>query len=200
MSLTTGQDIEFEITDGGVVGNALVILVTPADVDADSGDLRIQVVYSTTPESSAVQWLDASATKDKVAPFLFTQCQAIHARTLLPCQDTPMVKASYNAFIRCPAGTTAIMSALGNGDAPQQEHEDGSRTFAFRQPIAMASYLVALAVGNLASKQVGPRSSVWAEPSVVDAAAYEFADTEQFLATGEKICGPYVWTLSLIHI
>ena len=187
------KQLPFTVADGGAVGNSLTIPLSAKHFD-DAAVVRLRIAYATTPESSAVQWLDREATKDKKAPFLFTQCQAIHARTLLPCQDTPMVKATYSATVRCPAGTTAIMSALGNGDAPQEEHEDGSRTFAFRQPIAMASYLVALAVGNLASKEVGPRSSVWAEPSVVDAAAYEFADTEKFIATGEKICGPYQWT------
>lgn len=185
--------IEFEVSEGNNTGKALTVPLGPDNTN-EEGAVRVRIYYETTPQSSAVQWLDASATKDKAAPFLFTQCQAIHARTLLPCQDTPTVKASYNATIRCPAGTTAIMSALGNGDEPVEVHEDGSRTFAFRQPIAMASYLVALAVGNLASKEVGPRSAVWAEPSVVEAAAYEFADTELFLATGEKICGPYVWS------
>ena len=193
-SLQTDKSIEFTVEDGGQVGSVLTIPLTDADFDPASGNVRIKVHYNTLPQSSAVQWLDAEATKDKVAPFLFTQCQAIHARTLLPCQDTPTVKASYNATVRCPTNTTAIMSALGNGDKPVETHDDGTHTFAFKQPIAMSSYLVALAVGNLASKEVGPRSSVWAEPSVVDAAAYEFADTEKFLATGEKICGPYVWT------
>ena len=194
VSLVTGKDIAFEVVDtGSKIGYALTIPLAPEDVDVGTGDVRVRVSYATTPQSSAVQWLDAAATKDKVAPFLFTQCQSIHARTLLPCQDTPMVKASYTASVRCPEGTTAVMSALGNGDAPTETHEDGSRTFAFRQPIAVASYLVALAVGHLASKEVGPRSSVWAEPSVVEAAAYEFADTELFISTGENICGPYVW-------
>jgi leukotriene-A4 hydrolase len=171
-----------------------VIPLSASDFDAETGTVQFRISYSTTKAGSAVQWLAESATADKKAPFLFTQCQAIHARTLLPCQDTPMVKATHSARIRCPAGTTAVMSALGNGDEPVDVHEDGSRTFAFTQPVAVAAYLVALAVGHLVSKEVGPRSSVWAEPSVVDAAVYEFGETEEFLQTGERICGPYVWT------
>lgn len=48
----------------------------------------------------------------KKCPFLFTQCQAIHARSLLPCQDSPSVKITYSASVECPVSMTAVMSAL----------------------------------------------------------------------------------------
>jgi hypothetical protein len=57
----------------------------------------------------------------------------------------------------------------------------------------MPSYLIALAVGDLQGRDIGPRSRVYGEPSVVDKAAWEFADTEAFVATGERLMGPYVW-------
>jgi len=193
-SVKTGNELAFSVDEPGALGSALTIPLTEDDRDTDTNSFGVQVFYNTTPKGSAVQWLAPSATKDKLAPFCFTQCQAIHARSLLPCQDTPTVKATYKANVRCPKGVVAIMSALGNGDEPIAVHSDGSSTFAFNQPIAMASYLVALAVGQLVSKPVGPRSAVWAEPSVVDAAAFEFVDTEKFIATGEQICGPYQWT------
>ncbi len=49
---------------------------------------------------------------------------------------------------------------------------------------AIPSYLLALAVGELESRRIGPRSHVWSEPSVVEAAAYEFANTDKYLQTG----------------
>ena len=55
------------------------------------------------------------------------------------------------------------------------------------------SYLLAIAVGDIAARATGPRSAVYAEPSVVDAAAKEFADTEKMIETTEKLYGPYRW-------
>ena len=105
------------------------------------------------------------------------------------CQDSPAVKLTYSARVTVPKGMTALMSALRDG----QEDGDGVTTFKFNQPVSMPSYLIALAVGLLESREIGPRSHVWAEPSVVDAAANEFADTERFIAIGEELLGPYVW-------
>lgn len=63
----------------------------------------------------------------------------------------------------------------------------------FVQEVPIPSYLIAFAVGDLQSKQLGPRSHVWAEKELIDEAKYEFANTEQQLKTAEEICGPYVW-------
>jgi leukotriene-A4 hydrolase len=163
------------------------------------------VHYETSPSASAVQWLQPEQTAGKAHPYLFTQCQAIHARSLVPCQDCPSAKVTYSADVAVPAALTALMSAFASTDpaapakpagptsaAPQPAA--GERVFSFVQPVPMPSYLIALAVGNLTSKDIGPRSRVWSEPETVEAGAYEFAETEQFLATGEEIAGPYVWT------
>jgi len=50
--------------------------------------------------------------------------------------------------------------------------------------VAIPSYLLALAVGELESRRIGPRSHVWSEPSVVEAAEYEFQNTDKYLQTG----------------
>ena len=57
----------------------------------------------------------------------------------------------------------------------------------------MPSYLIAIAAGNLEGREIGPRSTVWSEPEVVDAAAYEFDGTELFIKTGEELLTPYEW-------
>ena len=57
----------------------------------------------------------------------------------------------------------------------------------------MPAYLVALAVGHLESRLIGPRSNVWSEPEMVEAGAYEFAETEDFIQAAEAVVGPYVW-------
>ena len=124
---------------------------------------------------------------------VFTQCQAIHARALLPCQDSPGVKAPYTASLTVPDGLVGLMSAIATS-FPEGKVGDGkSRTFTFEQTVPMATYLIAIAAGNLEKRDVGPRTAVWSEPEMVEAGAYEFADTEKFVVVGEEIMTPYEW-------
>ncbi|XP_016043169.1 aminopeptidase B isoform X2 [Erinaceus europaeus] len=70
----------------------------------------------------------------------------------------------------------------------------GPNKFFFHMDQPIPSYLVALAIGDLVSAKVGPRSHVWAEPCLIKEAKDEYDGViEEFLATGEKLFGPYVW-------
>ncbi len=60
-------------------------------------------------------------------------------------------------------------------------------------PQPIPPYLFAFAVGELVSRELGPRSRVFAEPSQVEAAAFEFAGVEQMIAAAEQLFGPYDW-------
>lgn len=107
----------------------------------------------------------------------------------MPSQDTPSNKFTYSATVEVDAPLVALMSAKQTGVTSK-----GARSeFSFKQPEPIPSYLLALAVGALDKREIGPRSHVWSEPAMVDAGAYEFANTEKFLAAGEAICGPYSW-------
>ena len=53
--------------------------------------------------------------------------------------------------------------------------------------------MLAIVVGDLVSRNIGPRSHVWSEPALIEASAFEFTDTESFIEIAEKIVGPYVW-------
>ncbi|KAJ3228486.1 hypothetical protein HK099_000041 [Clydaea vesicula] len=152
-------------------------------------DVRIKINYETTDKCTAIQWLEPSQTVGKVHPYLFTQCQAIHARSMLPCQDTPNLKITYSANITCPPSFRALMSAIPS----KEETVDEQKTYSFVQNTTIPSYLIALAVGNIEGKKVGPRTTVWSEPEVVEAAAWEFEGTETFIATGESLLTPYSW-------
>jgi len=180
-------------------------LALPAGGQAPAVGSRVKVGvrFTTGPTSSAVQWLAPAQTAGGTHPYLFTQCQAIHARALLPCQDSPGAKMSYAARVRVPAPLTALMSAVADEAAQDQgqalEHladvkpPGPTRTFAFTQKVPIPPYLLALAVGDLAARDLSPRSRVWSEPCMVEAGAYEFADTAKFLDAGEAIAGEYVW-------
>lgn len=163
------------------IGSKLTIdLPTKTD-----GELKLIIHYKTSPNASALQWLNPEQTSGKKHPFMFSQCQAIHARSILPCQDSPSVKFTYKAVLKHPKEITGLMSAIRLGS------ENG--TTKYEQHVPIPSYLLAIAVGDLYSKRVGPRSLVWAEKDVLDEAAEEFSDTEKFLQTAEAICGPYLW-------
>lgn len=168
-----------------LLGEPLVIRL-PA-----SGD-RVTVAYETSPAAAAVQWLSPAQTTGGRLPFLFTQGQAILTRTWVPTQDSPGVRQTYEAVIRVPAGMRAVMSAemlTPEGEASG----DGLRAFRFRMDQPIPPYLFALAVGDLAFREIGPRSGVYAEPAVVDAAAAEFVEVEQMMDAAERLYGPYRW-------
>jgi leukotriene A-4 hydrolase/aminopeptidase len=170
---------ELEIADS-FLGAALKI-----DLPSDAN--KVSVAYSTSPEASGVQWLTPAQTAGKQQPFLFTQAQAIHARSFIPLQDSPQVRVTYDATIRTPKALLAVMSASNDPDTMR----DG--VYEFSMPQAIPAYLIALAVGDLQFKAMGERTGVYAEPALLDAAAAEFEDTESMLIATEAKYGPYRW-------
>lgn len=151
--------------------------------------IEIKIDYQTTKAGGAIQFLEPNQTLGKTYPYLFSQCQAIYARSMVPCQDTPSLKFTYTAIITVPKTLTAMMSAIS-----LRSQEVGElKTFEFEQRNAIPSYLIALAVGNLASKALSDRTAVWCEPEMLDAAAFEFSDTERFLEIAEALTCPYQW-------
>jgi len=176
--------IPWSLGDEDAILGRRLRLVLPA------GTREVSVQYLTSPEAMALQWLDPEQTVGKQAPFLFSQCQQIHARTLVPCQDTPVVRVSYLAEVTVPEGLTAVMSAGPSGDAPAP---GGRHTYRFAMPQPIPTYLLALAVGRLESRDLSPRSRVWAEPETVEAAAWEFAGVEDMILKAEGLFGAYPW-------
>jgi leukotriene-A4 hydrolase len=155
-------------------GAALRIAMPP-------GTTRVRVTYQTSPDARGLQWLDASQTSGRTHPFLFSQAQAIHARSFIPLQDLPAVRLTYEATIHTPGTLVAVMAA--DMDGPGH----------FTMPQAIPSYLIALAIGDLTFVPMSARTGVWAEPSVVAAAAREFDDTERMIELTEALYGPYRW-------
>ena len=156
-------------------------------IQAPQHPRMVRIVYTTSPEASGLQWLTPAQTADKKLPFMFSQSESIHARSWVPLQDSPAIRFTYKAHVTAPKDVRVAMSALNDAKHPL----DGS--FSFEQPHPIPSYLLAVAAGDLAVKETGPRSAVYAEPSVVGKAAHEFEDTEKLIATTEKLYGPYAW-------
>lgn len=147
----------------------------------------ISIAYETTPGAAALQFLDPEQTAGKQHPFLFTQSQAILARTWIPIQDGPGIRFTYDAKVKVPKGMLALMSATN----PTEMTADGVYTFKMNQ--AVPSYLMALAVGNIKYQSLGVETGVYAEPELLKAAAYEFADMQDMVDTAEALYGPYRW-------
>ncbi|KAM1053707.1 hypothetical protein ACFX2I_001122 [Malus domestica] len=173
-----------------------------------SNAASVLILYSTSPSSSALQWLSSPQTFNKTLPFVYTQCQAIHARSVFPCQDTPAARVRYAAKLNVPRQLSAVMSArhvsrrdpiagegsaLVSGDALWCSEDRVVEEFVMEQPIP--PYLFAFAVGELGFREVGPRTRVYSEavPAVLESAATEFASSEDMIRQGEALFGPYVW-------
>ena len=169
----------------GFMGSPLAIAL-PATGDT------IVVEYQTSPDAAAVQWLDAPQTAGGKMPFLFTQGQAILTRTWVPTQDGPGIRQTYDATVHVPAGMRAVMSADRVGMDGEKDAQ-GASVFRFRMTHPIPPYLIALAVGDIAFRPVGKSTGVFAEPSVVDRAANEFAEVDKMIAAAEKLYGPYRW-------
>jgi len=162
-------------------GSALHIAMPP-------GTNCVRIAYTTSPGAKGLQWLEPAQTAGRVHPFLFTQAQAIQARSFIPLQDLPGVRIRYDATIHTPPELVAVMAAE-MAVAPGE----GRGTYGFHMPLPIPSYLIALAVGDLKFKAMTERTGVWAEPSVVEAAAKEFEDTDKMMQATEQMYGKYQW-------
>jgi leukotriene-A4 hydrolase len=166
-----------------ILGSALVIDLPPSKKGTES----IKIDYETLESSSALQWLTEKQTA-RHKPFLYTESEPIGARTWIPLQDTPQVRATYKAKVHTDQGLRAVMSAENDPKAKAT----GQYSFVMPQPVP--SYLIALAVGDLEFQETGPRTGVYAEKPMIKAAAKEFADTESMIQANEKMFGPYRWS------
>ncbi|WP_162434883.1 M1 family metallopeptidase [Pseudoxanthomonas koreensis] len=170
-----------------VLADADPVFGSKLTIESPQRNARVRITYHTAPTASGLQWLEPAMTEGKQLPFMFSQSQAIHARSWVPLQDTPSVRFTYSAHVTSRPDVMVLMSADNDPAAPR----DGDYTFKMPQPIP--SYLLAIAAGDLVFKPISGRSGVWAEPAMVDRAVKEFEDTEQMIATTEQLYGPYRW-------
>ncbi|MBK9034496.1 MAG: M1 family metallopeptidase [Myxococcales bacterium] len=179
--------------DGGPVAHVLhpaePFLGARLELTLPAGTRAVRIRYRTAPTASALQWLEPTQTAGGVHPFLFSQCQAIHARAVVPLQDTPRLRIRYSAELTVPRTLTAVMAAAHLGRT-----EDGDVAIErWEMPQPIPPYLLAFAVGDLTSRELSSRCRVWAEPCEVDAAAWEFAGVEPMISAAEALFGPYDW-------
>jgi aminopeptidase N len=166
------------------------ILGAPLTIELPTGTKTLVVQYESSPGAAALQWLDPSQTAGKAHPYLFSQGQAILTRTWIPTQDSPGIRQTYSARITVPKELVAVMSAEHVG---QPRETANGRVYEFRLTHPIPPYLIAIAVGDIAFRSLGPRTGVYSEPTVVDSAARELVDVEKMIDAAEALYGPYRW-------
>jgi len=153
---------------------------------------RIVVTYRSSPDASALGWLAPSLTAGKKKPYLYSQGESINNRSWIPTQDSPGIRQSWTAKITVPSDLVAVMSAerLTPKGVPAGK---SWHSYRFRMDHDVPPYLIALAVGELAFRPLGPRTGVYTEPTMLDRSARELSDTEKMVSAAEKLYGPYRW-------
>ncbi len=173
------------------IGPEEAILGRRLRLSLPAGTRQVRLRYRTSSDAPALQWLDPEQTAGRRHPFLYSQCQPIHARSLAPLPDTARNRLTYEAEVVVPLPLAAVMSAGPAGEGPGPR--PGTRVYRFRMPQPIPPYLLAFAVGRLDKRDLARRSAVWAEPETVAAAAHEFAAIESMIARAEELFGPYEW-------
>ncbi|EEH40145.1 leukotriene A-4 hydrolase [Paracoccidioides lutzii Pb01] len=154
--------------------------------------IDIDISVETTEKCTALQWLTPAQTSTGKYPYMFTQCQAIHARSIFPCQDTPDVKAFFDFNISSPL--PVIASGVPVRDASSSSLLPNNKVYQFHQKVPIPAYLFAIASGEIAEAPIGPRSRVAASPDKLEECKWELeADTERFMQAIDKIIFPYIW-------
>jgi leukotriene-A4 hydrolase len=172
--------------------NGSPVHVAVPDGVAKGEIVKLEIELATTDRCTALQWLTPAQTSSKKAPFLFSQCQAIHARSIFPCQDTPDVKSTYEFNIRSPH--VVVASGVAVPEATGEDVDGKGKLYKFVQKVPIPSYLFALASGDIASARIGRCSHVATGPNELKASQWELEeDMDKFLDAAEKIVFPYQW-------
>ncbi len=186
--VTTGQKFHEKEVDF-VIGqmDKDSILGQPLTVTVDPKTTQVNIYYQTTKGAEALDWLDTLSTSSKKTPFLYTQGQAILTRTWIPLQDSPSNRFTYNATVKVPKDLLALMSATN----PTEKNASGIYEFEMDQPIP--SYLIALAVGDIAYHPLSANTGVYAEKELLDACVYEFEELPKMMSAASSLYGSYQW-------
>jgi leukotriene-A4 hydrolase len=154
----TGEELDFVLDEYfELEANGIPLKIYK---DFNEGDeIALLIKYETTDGGSAVQWLDPEQTTGKIYPFMFTQCESILTRELLPIQDTPAVK------ITISVGLTVIkpLFAVDSGIFQNKIDNGDTVTYFYEQKIPIPSYLIAIAAGAIEERVISDRKKVYGE-------------------------------------
>ena len=184
----TGEELEFIIDKQYELDGLGVPLKIYREFQKDE-KLAILLKYNTTEDGMSIDWLDPEQTSGKKYPYMYSQGETILNRELFPTQDTPSVKVPYSVSITVEKPLMALDSGIFQGKIDNGD----TVTYFYKQNIPIPSYLVAIAAGAFEERMISDRTKIYGEKEVVDAAAYEFEDTENFIQIAEAYISPYLW-------
>ncbi|EMD63141.1 hypothetical protein GGP41_005162 [Bipolaris sorokiniana] len=191
-----GKSVKFNVGDRVEPYGSPLSITLPSQVPKGK-TVDIEIKVATTDKCTALQWMTPAQTSNKKHPYMFSQCQAIHARSVFPCQDTPDVKSTFSFALRSPLPVLASGLPTGATDyqPPKKDGESGTMKYTFEQKVPMTVYLFAVASGDLASASIGPRSTVWTGPEELLKCKDELdGEIEPFMKALESIVSPaYQW-------
>lgn len=171
---------QWSVGAAGFNGAPLTIVVRPYT-------RSVRIDYRTRPEAAALHWMSAAQSYGRQQPYLYSQNEPTGARSWIPLQDTPSVRVTYDAHLRVDPSLLALMSA----ENPTSRSPNGEYTF--NMPQSVPSYLIALAVGRLEFRALDERTGVYAEPELIDEAAWELQFIPAMVDTAESLLTPYPW-------
>jgi leukotriene-A4 hydrolase len=158
----------------------------PLHIAIEPSTQKVAIEYATSSDAPGLNWNSAAQSYGRQRPYLYSLNEPTDARSWIPLQDTPTVRVTYDATLRVPADLLALMSAENN---PARINDSG--VYSFRMPRAIPAYLIAVAIGRLEFHSFDERTGVYAEPELMQDAAYELSYLPQMVDVAETIAGPF---------
>ena len=184
----TGEELDFKLdTEYELDSNGVPLKIYKEYSKDDI--IAILISFTTTDKGTSIQWLTPEQTSGKIYPFLYTQGESIINRELFPSQDTPSVKTPVTVGITVQKPLLAVESGIF-----QNKIDNGNTvTYFYHQKIPIPSYLVAFAAGDIEERIISDRTKIYAEKELVDKAAAEFEDIDNYIQIAESYLFPYEW-------
>jgi aminopeptidase N len=187
VTLDSGTTATWHFGEGNAWGQPLEIDVEP-DTHSVTIDYRTASAAEGIPSDLGVGlfWCAAGETIGGKQAAVFSQNEPVGARAWMPVQDTPSVRSTFEATLHVPRGLLALMTAKNN---PRVANDTG--VYSFDMPYPIPSYLMGLAAGRWEYHAFDQRTGVYAEPEMLEAAAWDLQDLPEMLEAGERVIGPF---------
>ena len=167
---------------------------TPLIIDYEYKENEIIILnikYETTSEGKSAFFVNKNQTLGGSHDYFFTISALIHGRELLPSQDTPAVKFVYHLGIKVNKDIRGMISGIFE---KEEEAENATKIYYYRENIPVPNYLISLAAGNITEKQINENITIYSEPEFIDDAYNEFKDIlPEILDKAILYIGPYEW-------